>query len=69
MQISAVLFGLVALSASTFTAFAEPLPWDGRSQGLAIDTLEDKYITKILTQRTGESKGSPADYVTIKKDA
>jgi hypothetical protein len=69
MQISAVLFGLVALSTSTFAAAAEPLPWDGRAQGLTADTLEDKYITKILTQRNGDAKASASDYVTIKEDA
>ncbi|ETN11294.1 hypothetical protein PPTG_10217 [Phytophthora nicotianae INRA-310] len=67
MQISTVLFGLVALSTSTFSTAAEPLPWDGRAQGLTVDTLTGKYITKILTQRDGESKGSPADYVTVKE--
>ncbi|ETI50987.1 hypothetical protein L917_05303 [Phytophthora nicotianae] len=67
MQISTVLFGLVALSTSTFSTAAEPLPWDGRAQGLTVDKLTGKYITKILTQRDGESKGSPADYVTVKE--
>ncbi|GMF16021.1 unnamed protein product [Phytophthora lilii] len=65
MQTSAVLLGLVALSYSTLSAVgvAEPLPWDGRADGLTIDKLSDKYVTKVLTKRNGESEGSPADYV------
>ncbi|KAG6962702.1 hypothetical protein JG688_00008478 [Phytophthora aleatoria] len=62
MQIPTVLFSLVALSSSTLSAAAEPLPWDGRVQGLTVDSLTDKYITKVLTQRNGQPKGSPADY-------
>ncbi|KAL3669542.1 hypothetical protein V7S43_004930 [Phytophthora oleae] len=68
MYISAALLSLLALSSSTFSAVAEPLPWDGRAEGLTVDKLPDKYITKVLTQRPGESKGSPADYVTIKEN-
>ncbi|KAG3239401.1 hypothetical protein PI124_g15664 [Phytophthora idaei] len=68
MQIPTVLFSLVALSSSTLSAAAEPLPWGGRVQGLTVDSLTDKYITKVLTQRNGQPKGSPADYVTIKED-
>ncbi|KAG7385100.1 hypothetical protein PHYPSEUDO_001953 [Phytophthora pseudosyringae] len=68
MHISAVFLGLVALSSSTFSTTAKPLPWDGRAQGLTVDTLTDKYVTKVLTQRSGNSKGSPADYVTMKED-
>ncbi|POM61215.1 hypothetical protein PHPALM_29807, partial [Phytophthora palmivora] len=69
MHVSAILFGLVALSSTTMPTFAsEPLPWDGRADGLSVEKLETKYITKVLTQRSGGSKGSPADYVTIKKD-
>ncbi|KAG1690448.1 hypothetical protein DVH05_019456 [Phytophthora capsici] len=68
MYISTALLGLLALSSSTFSAVAVPLPWDGRAEGLTIDSLSTKYVTKVLTQRPGASKGSPADYVTIKDD-
>ncbi|KAH7474160.1 hypothetical protein PRIC1_014473 [Phytophthora ramorum] len=71
MQISAVLLGLVSLSSSVVSTLAAPsesLPWDGRAKDLTVDKLEDKYVTKVLTQRNGKANGAPADYVTITAD-
>ncbi|KAG6622675.1 uncharacterized protein IUM83_05359 [Phytophthora cinnamomi] len=42
----------------------QALPWDGRFQDLTVDTLTDKYLTHILTNRQNGTV-SPDQWVTV----
>ncbi|ETI50942.1 hypothetical protein F442_05665 [Phytophthora nicotianae P10297] len=52
------------LSSVVHAADDQALPWDGTFQDLAVDTLTDKYLTHILTNRQNGTV-SPDQWVTI----
>lgn len=54
------------LSTCVYAADDQALPWDGTFHDLAVDTLTDKYLTHILTNRQSGTV-SPDQWVTITK--
>eukprot|EP00644_Phytophthora_capsici_P015870 jgi/Phyca11/10393/fgenesh1_pm.PHYCAscaffold_49_\ len=60
-----VAFLAAALSAgSVQAADDQPLPWDGTFQDLTVDTLTNKYLTHILTNRQNGTV-KPDQWVTV----
>ncbi|RLN47914.1 hypothetical protein BBJ28_00008573, partial [Nothophytophthora sp. Chile5] len=56
-----------ALLSSSALADDMTLPWDGRFDDLTVDTLTDKYLTHILTNRQNGTV-DPDQWVTVTQD-
>jgi hypothetical protein len=61
------LLAAALLPSATQAADDQALPWDGRFQDLAVDTLTDKYLTHILTNRQNGTV-DPDQWVTVTQD-
>ncbi|KAG7400534.1 hypothetical protein PHYBOEH_005334 [Phytophthora boehmeriae] len=57
---------LAAILSSAQGADDQPLPWDGRFQDITVDTLTNKYLTHILTNRQNGTV-DPDQWVTVTK--
>lgn len=66
-RIYSLLAFVAAMASSVRAADDQALPWDGRFQDLTVDTLTDKYLTHILTNRQNGTV-SPDQWVTVTKD-